>query len=393
MIRKLNKQISLALLLVTLIIAPDMMIFGHEDSAYVRAAHYVAGAPNVDVFVDGKAVLTDFAAASVSDYVELEAGEHKVAIAPTGEGIEKAIIGPVDVTLTAEHRYSLSAIGQTADNSLKSLLIDETAQMAGCDLSKSVFRIIINNIAGLESFSIYENGMYVEKNVKYGEYSAICAPVFFWDTGKAVVGDDLDTILFDFDSEEDGNGGFWEPYNVYFWGLLGKYPGNPGEDYDFGGGVNLSVAPDPVTFLDAFKDKKLTGDSKTYFEFSTLVAALKSTELDKALTEGGPYTIFAPVDAAFATIDNATLDKLMADPLMLADVLKYHVVAGKLSYDDLVAAGKIKTLQGGELTITASEDDGATFKVNGATVMNFPYIDLHGTTVWFIQDQVLMPAK
>ncbi|MFN8420129.1 MAG: fasciclin domain-containing protein [Anaerolineae bacterium] len=88
-----------------------------------------------------------------------------------------------------------------------------------------------------------------------------------------------------------------------------------------------------------------------------------------------------------------TLEKLMADPLMLADVLKYHVLAGKLSYDDLVAAGKIKTLQGGELMITASEDDGATFEVNGAMVMNFPYIDLNGMTVWFIQDQVLMPAK
>jgi hypothetical protein len=215
--------------------------------------------------------------------------------------------------------------------------------------------------------------------------------VFFWDTGKLVLGEDLDAILFDFDNEEDGAGGFWEPYTVYFWGLMGKYPGEPDEDYMFGGGNWYTVASDPVSFLSAFKGKGLTYDSQLFYEFETAIAAIKAAGLEDTLASESPLTIFVPTDQAFANLPESTLDNLMEDPAALKDVLLDHVVEGVPSYEEMVEAGTLKTLQGGELSITPSEDDGLTFGVNGAKVAVWWYPLPNGSNIWFVDDRVFMP--
>jgi hypothetical protein len=255
-------------------------------------------------------------------------------------------------------------------------------------MSKSVFRILINNIEGLPALSFYENDMFVEKNIEYGSYSAACVPAFFWDTGKAIEGEDLDKILFDFDSEADGNGGFWEPYTVYMWGLMGKYPGTPDEDYYFGGGNWNTIAPDPVTFLSAFSGLGLKSSADMVYEFDTAVEAIQTAGLEETLAGEEPMTLFIPTDQAFTALG----DEL--DPEMLKDVLLYHVVDGAMSYDDLVAAGTVKTMQGTDITIGESQDDGATFTINGsAVVANFPYSLPNGTMVYFVSNEVLMPGS
>lgn len=386
----MNRKFLMGLMGFILLLLALVPLSAHEGAAHGRIGYFVMNAPNMDIYLDGVVALSDFAAGTVSDYLELEPGTHEFAVAPTGQSAGMAALGSVEVE--ADHNYSFSVIGPATD-SLQPLVIDETAAMEGCDLANSVFRILINNVEGLPAVSFYENDQYIEKSIPYGGYKATCAPAFFWDTGKAVEGKDLDKIVFDFDNEKDGNGGFWEPYTVYFWGLMGKYPGSPGEDYTFGGGNHHIVAPDVTSFLSAFSGKKLSGNSTTFFEFDTAVKALQTAGLDKVLAEGGPYTIFVPTDQAFAALAPEALDQLMADPQALANTLKYHVVEGGMTYDDLVAAGTVATLQGESLTITASEDDGVTFGVNGATVEAFDYPSLDGTHIYFIDDQVLMPAK
>lgn len=85
--------------------------------------------------------------------------------------------------------------------------------------------------------------------------------------------------------------------------------------------------------------------------FTTLVAAVKAAGLVDTLKGPGPFTVFAPTDVAFAKVPKATLDALLADKAALAKVLTYHVVPGKVMAAD-VKAGKVKTVQGQELTIT-----------------------------------------
>ncbi len=85
--------------------------------------------------------------------------------------------------------------------------------------------------------------------------------------------------------------------------------------------------------------------------FKTLATALQAAGLVDTLKGPGPFTVFAPTDAAFAKIPKADLDALLKDKAKLAAVLTYHVVPGKVMAKD-VKAGKVKTVQGSELTIT-----------------------------------------
>ena len=87
--------------------------------------------------------------------------------------------------------------------------------------------------------------------------------------------------------------------------------------------------------------------------FNTLATALKAAGLVDTLKGPGPFTVFAPTDAAFAKVPKATLDALLADKAKLTAVLTYHVVAGKVMAAD-VKAGKVKTVQGSDLTVTTA---------------------------------------
>ena len=87
--------------------------------------------------------------------------------------------------------------------------------------------------------------------------------------------------------------------------------------------------------------------------FKTLATALQAAGLVDTLKGPGPFTVFAPTDEAFAKVPKAQLDALLADKAKLTAVLTYHVVAGKVMAKD-VKAGKVKTVQGSELTIGTS---------------------------------------
>ena len=85
--------------------------------------------------------------------------------------------------------------------------------------------------------------------------------------------------------------------------------------------------------------------------FGTLAAALQAAGLVDTLKGKGPFTVFAPTDAAFAKIPKADLDALLKDKTKLVAVLTYHVVPGQVMSKD-VQAGMVKTVQGSDLTVS-----------------------------------------
>lgn len=87
--------------------------------------------------------------------------------------------------------------------------------------------------------------------------------------------------------------------------------------------------------------------------FNTLVVAVKQAGLVETLKGPGPFTVFAPTDAAFAKIPKADLDALLMDKAKLTAVLTYHVVPGKVMAKD-VKAGSVKTVQGSPLKIATN---------------------------------------
>jgi uncharacterized surface protein with fasciclin (FAS1) repeats len=118
--------------------------------------------------------------------------------------------------------------------------------------------------------------------------------------------------------------------------------------------------------------------------FKTLATALGAAGLVDTLKGKGPFTVFAPNDAAFAKIPKADLDALLKDKTKLTAVLTYHVVPGKVMAAD-VKAGKVKTVQGSELTITTSNG----VMVNNAKVIKTDIVADNG--VIHVIDTVLMP--
>lgn len=101
-------------------------------------------------------------------------------------------------------------------------------------------------------------------------------------------------------------------------------------------------------------------------DLSTLVAALKAADLVTTLEGKGPFTVFAPTNAAFAEIQ-PTVDNLLkpANKDELTKVLTYHVVPGTYTSADLKDGQKLKTVEGQDLTVTVKD---GTVKVNDATV-------------------------
>ena len=118
--------------------------------------------------------------------------------------------------------------------------------------------------------------------------------------------------------------------------------------------------------------------------FKTLATALGAAGLVDTLKGKGPFTVFAPTDAAFAKIPKADLDALLKDKAKLTAVLTYHVVVGKVMAAD-VKAGKVKTVQGSELTVGTT--GGVT--VDGAKVTATDIVADNG--VIHVIDSVIMP--
>lgn len=99
---------------------------------------------------------------------------------------------------------------------------------------------------------------------------------------------------------------------------------------------------------------------------------------------GGQFTVFAPVDSAFAKIDPATIDTLKTDSALLTQILTYHVVPGQVSPADI--DGTHTTVEGSDVTVTGSGDN---IKVDDATVV-CGGVKTANATVYLI-DSVLMP--
>ena len=126
-------------------------------------------------------------------------------------------------------------------------------------------------------------------------------------------------------------------------------------------------------------------------DFTTLVTAVTAAGLVDTLKGEGPYTVFAPTDAAFAAVPKETLDALLADPKgALTDVLTYHVAAGKVMSSDLSDGQVITTVNGAPLKVTIKSD--GTVMVGDATVTTAD-IETSNGVIHVIDTVLVPPAK
>jgi uncharacterized surface protein with fasciclin (FAS1) repeats len=124
-------------------------------------------------------------------------------------------------------------------------------------------------------------------------------------------------------------------------------------------------------------------------DFSTLVAAVEAADLAETLSAEGPYTVFAPTDAAFEALPAGVLDALLLpeNKELLTEILTYHVVAGEVMSTD-IEPGEVPTVEGQDLTIEVTD---GTVTVNGATVEAADVEASNG--VIHVIDEVLVPPN
>ena len=157
----------------------------------------------------------------------------------------------------------------------------------------------------------------------------------------------------------------------------------------FGPGCKLIPADGKGSFNGMATDPVATAASNNPL-LKTLVAAVTQAGLGDTLNSADAITVFAPTDDAFAKIPKADLDKVLADKALLTKILTHHVVAGKLSPDQL--AGEHKTLAGDMINVTGSGSDFKVDNAGGAASVLCGNIPTANATVYVI-DSVLMPAS
>ena len=158
--------------------------------------------------------------------------------------------------------------------------------------------------------------------------------------------------------------------------------------------ILTSVAATLLLFISKAPTFAADAQSKTVVEiaagnadFSTLVTAVKAADLATALGGSGPFTVFAPTNAAFEKVPKAKLDELLKpeNKAKLAELLKFHVVSGKILAAD-VKPGKVTTLQGSSAEVKAK---GGAVYYDDAKVVKTDIVGSNG--VIHVIDAVVMP--
>jgi uncharacterized surface protein with fasciclin (FAS1) repeats len=146
----------------------------------------------------------------------------------------------------------------------------------------------------------------------------------------------------------------------------------------------FAVAASPAAA--ARQDKDIVDTATAAGDFTTLTKLLKKAGLVSALRQPGPYTVFAPTDAAFAKVPKGKLNALLHNRKKLRAVLLYHVVGKKLAASDVVKLKRAKTLNGKQVRFRVR---GGNVYVNGARVTTADVAASNG--VIHVINRVLLP--
>ena len=157
-----------------------------------------------------------------------------------------------------------------------------------------------------------------------------------------------------------------------------------------GGGQEQEEAADPQMEATADAPGTIAEVASNDSRFSTLVTALDSAGLVQTMQEGGPFTVFAPTNAAFNALPEGTVQDLLQpeNRERLTSILTYHVVEGATMAADVQGMSSVTTLEGSNVSISTSGD---SVQVGNATVVQADVEASNG--VIHVIDAVLMPPS
>ncbi len=148
-----------------------------------------------------------------------------------------------------------------------------------------------------------------------------------------------------------------------------------------------TAAPSTAPSVSAAMAKDIVATATEAGSFKTLLTAVKAAGLVETLQGKGPFTVFAPTDAAFAALPAGTLDGLLKDPAALKKILLYHVVSGSVTADKVVGLTSATSVEGAPIAITVK--DGSVY-LNGSAKVVTPDV-MASNGVIHVIDKVLLP--
>jgi uncharacterized surface protein with fasciclin (FAS1) repeats len=148
-----------------------------------------------------------------------------------------------------------------------------------------------------------------------------------------------------------------------------------------------AAAPSTAPSVSAAMTKDIVQTATEAGSFKTLLAAVKAAGLVETLQGKGPFTVFAPTDAAFAALPAGTLDGLLKDPAALKKILLYHVVSGSVTADKVVGLTSATSVEGSPIAISVK--DGTVYLNDSAKVVTPDVMASNG--VIHVIDKVILP--
>ena len=362
------------------------------QTANLQIIHNSADAlvDEMDIFVNGAPFLTDVSFRQATGFMAVPAGvELSIIVSPAGAGIGNGV-GPINVTLTEDQNYIAIASGIVSSTGYSpappfSLEVFTPARQVANNPSE-VDVLVFHGSTDAPEVSVWamgaETGLFTFSYTDFQGYlslpvddyvleirtpdgqivvAAFEAPLSTLDLGGAAL-----TVLAS---------GFLNPSNNSNGPAFGLFVAGS----TAGALLPLPVyTPTPTTVVDI-----ITGSDI----HTTLATAVTVAGLVETLQGEGPFTVFAPTDAAFAALPAGVLDALIADPTgALTDVLLYHVVAASALSTDLTDGQEIETVFGQNVVVTINTE--GVF-INDAQVIVADLIADNG--VVHVIDAVLVP--
>ena len=372
------RKISMFLVLAVLMLLAVVPSLAQDGVANIRVAHFSPDTPAVDVYIDGEVSgVQGLEFPSVTDWIEVPAGTYSIAVAPAGTSVDDAAIGPADLTFAAGSWTTIAAVGSLEAGTLAPALIAEDySEVAEGNVRVGVFHAI----EGAPSVDVLAGGAPVITQLGFpgtlgsnDGFFELSVPAGSYDL--QVVASGTDTVLIDLPGTELTAG------NNYF--VAAVAPDGTPTAVVQATSTGMDMTDDPGTIVDIAAGNE---------DFSTLVAALSEAGLVETVNAPGPFTVFAPTNAAFdAALESLgiTVEDLFSDTELLTAILTYHVIDGQVLAEDVVTLESATTVQGEDIAIAVV--DGGVVLNDSVNVVATDIVGSNG--VIHVIDAVLLPPS
>jgi uncharacterized surface protein with fasciclin (FAS1) repeats len=363
------------LLVVFFMLSVSILSINAQDTtelARVRIANYVLDAEEIEFFLNGESIGT-LAFRTPAQHQPVNAGSHSLTVTNVNE--DTPLIEAVTLELIPNHDYTLAFIGQLADGSAQILMLDETAIVGDVrDLNNPAsYAILLHGISDGPTVDFSMDGEILMQNLSFGQYDVVTVTL---EPHNIVVtfSDDPSQVLFQNNNEVSPSNDL-----LLLTVMVGAYP----DALDVTGAVSRLPNRNVIDFLESYPQD--TGHT-----FSILLEAIETTGLTDTFTQEGIYSLFAPTDAAFEALPQATRDLLFAYPDALKAVLLGHISPVIFTTRELTDVISVDTLGGTEVVI---ENTDAGLVINGNSSLlfgGFPVVT-NGNVIGV--SQVLIPQS